>query len=192
MDAKHFIPGFFSATLEFFADENYKTLAEDNNEEEEEELTRKKQPAKVVSRRSKDHTIMEYKRFAFKIFELLIKNCFDQVFFSEISDVNESGNQLSDLLHNMDVDTTSTNFSQKTTVSKIFSLLLYTISTRFSESRKLIFEIFRIIFEKIKKLGLNNSPLFNANLCLYYKTATQIMKTENKLENYNEHIMESF
>lgn len=177
MDAKHFIPGFVSSTLEFFADQHYKEADTDGTAIENE--------GKGVE--SKDTV---YKNFASKIFEILIESTFDGYLFGELSG-NDTEGQLGDLIYNIEIEGSQTNFGKKTVVSKLLSLFSYMISARFAQSWGSLFRIFDQFLKKICSLGHRSSALYNNWLAGVYRDTHSIITLMPEFESQLEGLLSS-
>lgn len=131
-----------------------------------------------------------YKNFASKIFEILIENTFDGYLFGELSG-NDAEGQLGDLIHNIELEGSQTNFGKKTVVSKLLSLFSYMISARFAQSWGSLFKIFDQFLKKICDLGHRSSALYNNWLAGVYKDTHSIITLMPEFESQLEGLLSS-
>jgi hypothetical protein len=182
--ARTHIPSFVSSLFEFFATD---TLEEALQQQEEDAVA-----PQVKSRRSgKDQSAPEtppanqevqetfrfYKRFSFRLFELLIANCFDTFLFSELDPTSgeKDINQLTDLLQNMDLEADSNSFAGKSSIAKLFILLNHTVSLRFEQNFEFTIKIVSKIVARVFELGFGKSPVFNEHLARLYRSAEALL-----------------
>lgn len=191
--ARPFIPSFVSSLFEFFAHETFEDVAHALEDESEpakkpkarqqgkDRRTRTPEPAVQTPQKAElAETFKFYKRFSFRMFELLIANAFDFGLFSELSGGNadESLAQVADLLHNMDLEEEANSFAGKSSVFKLFALMDHTISARFEENFEFTLRIITKMVDKVADLGFRSSVGFNEHLAKFYMSSRALLKGE--------------
>ena len=192
--AKSYIPSFISSLFEFFANDNYADLVE--NAEKDLELDQQKSSKRRSIKKAEQpetpeldsettETFNFYKRFSFRLFELLIDNTFDFALFAEMNPHSIEGNinQLGDLLTNMDLEGDVSNFSTQTTVAKIFVLINHVLSSRFASNFGFVLHIITSMINRISELGFRDSIVFNGYISQFYISVRNFIKTENPDSN---------
>lgn len=166
-EAKPYIPAFLGSILELFTDkgagldfgENLVSneLGLDAMSGSDDELKEQVEKNAFVS---KGH----YSGLAGQLFEMLIEHTFDSNLFSDLgSDPTE---ELNDIFANFDfrANVSHGNNGVASTSSKIFALMNYGLSERFSNSRPFICKMLFGMLDKIGSLQLVFSQAFHVNL----------------------------
>lgn len=185
--AKFYIPSFISSLFEFFATDTMQDLTQILQEEEDPKKTRSKgkpeQTAQVQATENNEdieEIFSFYKRFSFKLFELLIENTFDYALFAELNPGStEAGlNQITDLMNNLDLADNVNNFTGQTTIFRIFALINHVLTTRFSQNFSFTLRISAKMIAKISELGFRSSVIFNEQLAKFYLTVRSLLQQE--------------
>lgn len=184
--ARPHVPAFVSALFEFFASDTFEEAMQQQQEDApavpvgraKSGRGRREEPSEArVALTDVEETFRFYKRFSFRLFDLLIANCFDAFLFAELepNSGDRDMHQLTDLLQNMDLEGTQNSLAGQSSVAKLFALLAHTVSSRFEKNFEFTLRILSKIIAKVNQLGFGKSPIFNEHLGRFYRAAQAIL-----------------
>ena len=176
--AKFYIPSFISSLFEFYANDTLDdvTMAlegEIHTPVKKGNRTKKEVPTTTPQDEKSlvlEETFSFYKRFSLRLFELLVANTFDYSLFAEMNPGSNQASltQITDLMNNLDLEVTVSNFSSQTTVFKIFALMSHVLSLNFSGNFFYTLRILTSMISRISELGFKSSIVFNEQLARFY------------------------
>ena len=168
MEAKPYIPAFLGVVLELFTDKDLPL--KDSCQSQEIGLDSLNNPDQVPSTlniKEKNNFVSKnnYSGLAEQLFEMLVEHSFDSFLFSDLG--SNDSDELTDLFANIDFRKDVSHGSGRvmaSTSSKIFALMNYGLSERFTGSRSFICKILLIMIKKIGSLKISFSESFHINL----------------------------
>ena len=169
-DTKRFIPAFLGVIFELFADPNEEEFEEELSDEEVgvDQLGQGGHPKpKPPINASQLATQKSYSALAEKVFTMLVESTFDEELFADLE--NNPDAQLVDLFANLDFSRQvggrlGNKSGPATTSSKIFALMGYALSPRFTASRPFVCKVLKMMLHKIGTLQLEFSNRFHEGL----------------------------
>jgi hypothetical protein len=166
-EAKPYIPAFLGAVLELFADKGEQF--QDLGQEKEVGLdslgqdTHADPTREINQERNTFVSKNNYSGLAEQLFEMLVEYSFDAHLFSDLG--SNPADELTDIFANFDFRKDVAHSSNRaSTSSKIFALMNYALSERFSTSRSFICKMVLIMVRKIGSLEIMFSEAFHVNL----------------------------
>lgn len=157
--------------FELFADKNEVEFQVEDEDEREiglNQITEAGHARIQTENRSRELvTQRNYSALAEKVFSMLVQSTFDEDLFADLSQNPDA--ELMDVFSNMDLSRGVGGQSKRkggptTTSSKIFALMAYALSPRFTHSRPFVCKVLKMMLQKIGSLDLEFSNRFHEGL----------------------------